>query len=155
MPLLCPAQQALLRMLPSRASTTWTRRCLRPDMCGTRCVCRKTEMFRFYVSNDVHTLRTPPTAHCDRRSEVTKRPTYSGRQASRDAVEGCQPRTPPCHGTRAVAETNPFPGSAPTPDPMIRPLSVQRFPWSPDVVAPSMLVNGNGVAIRSATPTVR
>ena len=47
MPLLCPAQQALLRMLPSRASTTWTRRCLRPDMCGTRCVCRKTEMFRF------------------------------------------------------------------------------------------------------------
>ena len=60
---LCPAQQALLRMLPSRASTTWTRRCLRPDMCGTRCVCRKTEMFRFYVSNDVHTLRTPPTAN--------------------------------------------------------------------------------------------
>ena len=63
MPLLCPAQQALLRMLPSRASTTWTRRCLRPDMCGTRCVCRKQRCLDFNVSNDVHTLRTPPTAN--------------------------------------------------------------------------------------------
>ena len=136
------------------------RRLGRVDVYDRTCVvlgvcAEKQRCLDFNVSNDVHTLRTPPTAHCDRRSEVTKRPTYSGRQASRDAVEGCQPRTSPCHGTRAVAATNLFPGSAPTPDPTIRPLSVERFPWSPDAVAPSMLVNGNGVAIRSATPAVR
>ena len=103
MSLLCPAQQTLLLAAPSLRADALDASMDRPDKHGVlQCVYQKGESISLTRQlTMIHTLRTPPTAHCDRRSEVTRRPTDSGRQASRGFVKACQTQTLSCHGTRA------------------------------------------------------